>query len=195
MAQKQVLTTWEAGRYCNTSPYTVRNWIRSGQLPAYTTPGGHRRVRRQDLDAFLLAHNMPIPEDFQAGKRRLLILGNGSARLAGELEHWSPDLEVHWAPTAFDAGLVLTSLDPHLFLVDLDEPEGGLAACRSIKNSPALSHVKVVAAARRGDVETTESAQQAGVLHLFSKPLDRVELLRFLKRLFPTCRWPRAPKT
>src|SRR5215510_6477341 len=31
----------------------VRRWTDGGRLPAFYTPGGHRRFRRGDLDAFL----------------------------------------------------------------------------------------------------------------------------------------------
>ena len=31
----------------------MRKWSDGGRLPAFYTPGGHRRFRRDDLDAFL----------------------------------------------------------------------------------------------------------------------------------------------
>ncbi len=190
MAEKHILTTWEAGRYCNASPYTVRHWIRTGRLKAYTTPGGHRRIRRRDLDAFLVAHGMPLPETFGKGKRRILVVAGEPKGLPAEIGSWSGDVEVRGAGSAFEAGLALAAFQPHLLLADLDWPAwDGLAACRAIAGTPSLSGLRIAAMTRRGDVETLEAAERAGVLATFGKPLDRSEFLGFLRRLFPTCSW------
>src|SRR3990167_6407281 len=50
-------------------PTTVINWIKEGILPAYTTPGGHRRIRKEDLLNLLNKNNMPIPEELTKGAK------------------------------------------------------------------------------------------------------------------------------
>src|ERR687896_1917800 len=47
------LTLGEAAKYLGVAQSTIRKWSDSGRLPAFYTPGGHRRFRRRDLDAFL----------------------------------------------------------------------------------------------------------------------------------------------
>ncbi|MGZ4412383.1 MAG: helix-turn-helix domain-containing protein [Gaiellaceae bacterium] len=42
-----------AAKYLGVAQSTIRKWSDAGQVPAYTTPGGHRRYRRSDLDTFL----------------------------------------------------------------------------------------------------------------------------------------------
>jgi len=37
----------------NVHQSTVNRWINTGELRAFTTPGGHRRITRADLIAFL----------------------------------------------------------------------------------------------------------------------------------------------
>lgn len=194
MGQKAILTTWEAGRYCNVSPYTVRYWVRTGQLPAYATPGGHRRIRRQDLDAFLVSHGMPLPSGFHEGRKRVLILGAGLGSLALQMESWSEALEVQVAPSPFDAGLMLVTYDPHLFIVDLDARDwDGLAVCRGVHATPQTAHIQLVGLVRKATVEEAEAAQRAGVLACFAKPVDELELRRFFRKLFPYSPW--APAT
>lgn len=186
MTQKSILTTWEAGRYCGVSPYTVRYWVRAGRLQAYTTPGGHRRIRRQDLDAFLLAHGMPLPSDFQSGSKRVLLLISEPEPLLREMEGWSGAFEFRAAPSPFDAGLLLATYDPHLFLVDLDSRGwDGIAICRRIHETPATAHIQLAAALKETTVELLEGAQAAGVLKCFTKPLDSKEIRRLLRELFP----------
>lgn len=190
MAHKPVLTTWEAGRYCGVSPYTVRNWIRAGRLPAYTTPGGHRRIRRQDLDAFLLGHGMPLPVDFKEGNRRVLLLLSDGAGVAGEMGSWSHAIDVRSAPSAFAAGLDLLTFDPHLLMVDLDEQAwDGLAICRRVHDTPETCHIQLAVVCRAVTVEVLETAQSYGALACFARPLDREEVRGFLRKLFPYCHW------
>ena len=190
MADRHVLTTWEAGRYCSVSPYTVRHWIRTGRLKAYTTPGGHRRIRRRDLDAFLLGHGMPLPEDARKGKRRILVVAGDAPGLVSEIEGWSQEIEVRAVRSPFEAGLALAAFEPNLLLLDLDWAAwDGLAACRQVNASPKFAGVKLAAMTRRGDVETLQAAEEAGALVTLSKPVDRAELLALLKKFFPTCAW------
>jgi excisionase family DNA binding protein len=60
--REKVFTTFQAADYCRVSPFTIRNWVESGVLPGYKTPGGHRRILKRDLDEFLKRHGMPGPE-------------------------------------------------------------------------------------------------------------------------------------
>src|ERR671925_2174558 len=47
------LTLGQAAKYLGVAQSTIRKWSDDGKLPAFYTPGGHRRYRRADLDAFL----------------------------------------------------------------------------------------------------------------------------------------------
>jgi excisionase family DNA binding protein len=66
-----VLTTREAGKLLGIAVSTAQQWIENGLLPAWKTPGGHRRVRLSDVSALLRARagRKPLggvadPEDF-----------------------------------------------------------------------------------------------------------------------------------
>ena len=47
------LTLGQAARYLGVAQSTIRKWSDQGRLPAFYTPGGHRRYRRRDLDSFV----------------------------------------------------------------------------------------------------------------------------------------------
>src|SRR5437763_7192013 len=47
------LTLGQAAKYLGVAQSTIRKWSDLGRVPAFYTPGGHRRYRRSDLDAFL----------------------------------------------------------------------------------------------------------------------------------------------
>jgi excisionase family DNA binding protein len=49
------LSLGPASRLVGVDPDTLRRWADAGRLTAYTTPGGHRRFDRRDLDRVVLA--------------------------------------------------------------------------------------------------------------------------------------------
>jgi excisionase family DNA binding protein len=69
-----ILTTREAGKLLGIAVSTAQQWIENGLLPAWKTPGGHRRVRLSDVSALLRARagleplaGVADPEDFFPG--------------------------------------------------------------------------------------------------------------------------------
>lgn len=50
-----ILTTREAARLLGIAVSTAQQWIENGVLPAWKTPGGHRRVRLSDVSALIRA--------------------------------------------------------------------------------------------------------------------------------------------
>src|SRR4051794_24758012 len=69
-----LFTTHDISRMLQVDPSTVSKWIDRGVLIAFRTPGGHRRVRSGDLRSFLLAHQMPVPEELGSDVIRLLVV-------------------------------------------------------------------------------------------------------------------------
>ena len=45
------------------SPLSIINWVNAGRLPAFRTPGGHRRIRRDDLIRFMRENGIPPPPE------------------------------------------------------------------------------------------------------------------------------------
>src|SRR5262247_3783331 len=71
---KTIYTTHEVSRLLHVNPRSVINWIEQNLLPSYRTPGGHRRIRHDDLLAFLRKHQIPTPASLVDGKFSVLIV-------------------------------------------------------------------------------------------------------------------------
>ena len=56
------LTSQDIASYCQVSKSTVLNWIKHGDLHAFSLPSGHYRVDKKDFREFLHKWNMPIQE-------------------------------------------------------------------------------------------------------------------------------------
>ncbi len=65
MDQKQVFTTGEVANLLHIHQTTIIDWAKKGLVKSYRTPGGHRRIVRAELLAFLHTHKMPIPDEME----------------------------------------------------------------------------------------------------------------------------------
>src|SRR5205814_3224122 len=71
---KAIYTTHEVSRLLHVNPRSVINWIEQSLLSSYRMPGGHRRIRRDDLLAFLRKHQITTPESLVDEKFSVLIV-------------------------------------------------------------------------------------------------------------------------
>jgi excisionase family DNA binding protein len=88
---RMYLNVQRAALRLGVAPHTVRRWTASGLLPCTRTPGGHRRIRQEDVDA--LAQQIGGGghlEARRARERELATLLETSLALVGQLE--LPDL-------------------------------------------------------------------------------------------------------
>src|SRR5262245_1493988 len=74
MANKTIYTTHEVSRLLQVNPRSIINWIEHGLLPCYRTPGGHRRIQREDLLVFLRNHEIPTPATLIQDKFTVLVV-------------------------------------------------------------------------------------------------------------------------
>src|SRR5437660_64320 len=73
------LTLGRAAKYLGMAQSTIRKWSDTGRLPAFYTPGGHRRYRRSDLDEFLAQGGKVFPR--RGNGRRLILIVDDDDRL------------------------------------------------------------------------------------------------------------------
>src|SRR5262245_63535257 len=109
MREKTVYTTFETARLCQVSPLSIINWVNAGRLAAFRTPGGHRRIRRDDLVRFMRENGMPLPEELRegSGRPRVLVVDDEQAIrdvIAEHLTLRAKPYEVMTAANGFEAG-------------------------------------------------------------------------------------------
>src|SRR3990172_10197723 len=72
----ELLNTRDVARRYHVTSAAVLNWIRAGKLKAYTTPGGHYRVAREDLEAFSHDYGYSPAAGIPTFGLRLLFVGS-----------------------------------------------------------------------------------------------------------------------
>jgi excisionase family DNA binding protein len=167
MAMQSFYTTFDAARVIGVSLPTVVNWIKERRLKAHRTPGGHRRIAREDLAAFMLRHGMPLPAELSgaapARRKALVVAGAGPAREGTVRQLVAAGYAVEQASPGFAGGAAAARFEPDVLVVQPDAPEGGdtVAAARADRD---LAGVPFVAIAPRGWHERLALAGFAAVV-------------------------------
>src|SRR5262249_45675358 len=140
MANKTIYTTHEVSRLLHVHPRSVINWIEQNLLPCYRTPGGHRRIRRDDLLVFLRKHGIPTPAALIQYKFSVLIVDEDQTivELIRTFLLSQGIYEVHSAADGISALIELGHINPDLLILNLAIPGvDGIDVCRRIKSDPA----------------------------------------------------------
>ena len=183
-----VLTVFKASKYCNVSPKTIINWIDSGYIKAYKTVGGHRRIKKLDLEDFMQRQGIPIPEDEQMEERkRILVVDDDPIiveTIVQALEEDEHDYDVVSASDGFEAGLQVSHFKPHLLILDIMMPDiKGYEVCRKIKSNEATRNMVIIVLSGYLDEEKFRMMKEYGADVCFSKPLPLPQLKQEVSRL------------
>jgi len=186
-ATKTIYTTHEVSRLLHVNPRSVINWIEQSLLQSYRTPGGHRRIRHDDLMAFLRKHQIPTPASLVADKFSILIVDDDQEiidLLKAYLERQAP-YEIAAAADGITALIEVGRVKPDLLILDIMIPGvDGVEVCRRIK---ADSSNKTAIIAISGTTERQSQVLEAGADAFMLKPVDmdqlHAEARRFLRVL------------
>jgi excisionase family DNA binding protein len=171
-----VLTVFQASKYCNVSSKTIINWIDAGHIAAYKTVGGHRRIKRSDLETFMRNQGMPIPEEnLNSERKRILIVDDDPiivGTLVQALEEEDYNYEIISASDGFEAGLQVNHFRPHLMILDIMMPDiKGYDVCKKIKTTEETKDTKIIVLSAYLDDEKFKKMKEYGADLCFSKPL------------------------
>jgi len=197
MRDKSVFTTFEAAKLCHVSPLSIINWVNAGRLPAFRTPGGHRRIRREDLVRFMRDNGMPLPEELRegSGRPRVLVVDDEASIREVLTEHLTTrakPYEVMAAADGFEAGRLVATFRPDVVLLDLRMPGmDGFQVCRTIKADPETSNTVVIAMTGYYTPETEARILECGAMRCIAKPIEPSALGTQIDQLFEQGTGPR----
>ena len=178
---ERTYTTHDIAKVCDVYPSTVNNWIGDGELKAYSTPGGHHRVTREDLIAFLKQFRMPMPKKLAARPSRIMIVDD-DAEVTRVLERafsrWAADIAIDVCQSGYDALIRIGDKPPDLVILDIVMPKmDGLQLCRALKSASATKGIKIIAISGKKPPFNEKRPQEMKIDAFFRKPLDLIELL------------------
>lgn len=178
------LTLGQAARFLGVAQSTIRKWSDQGRVPTFYTPGGHRRYRRSDLEAFL-GRSGP------GGRRKagpLVLLVDDDERVR-ELVRVNLEFEgytVREAASADDGLAAIEEAKPDLILLDVMMPHvDGWEMLRRVQEQYGAGVIPVVMFSGKVDEQAQALAANKGAQGFVGKPFDLQHLIDQTKRIVP----------
>ena len=176
------MTLGQAAKYLGVAQSTIRKWSDQGRLPAFYTPGGHRRYRRNDLEAFLERSG---PGGRQREGPTILIVDDdaglrGFVRASLELEGYT----VREAASAEEGLAQLEEESPDLILLDVMMPKvDGWEMLRRVQERHGVGSIPVLMFS--GKVDEAADVTARGASGFIGKPFDPQQLIESAKHMLP----------
>jgi excisionase family DNA binding protein len=175
------LTLGQAARFLGVAQSTIRKWSDQGRVPAFYTPGGHRRYRRADLEAFL---DRSGPGSKAGGP--LVLVVDDDARLR-EFMRVNLEMEGYTVREASSAEEALGSIEdqaPELVLLDVVMP--GIDGWEMLQRmQERYGSIPVIMFSGQVDANSAGEAEQRGARGFVGKPFDPQQLIERAKQLVP----------
>ncbi|MGZ4256335.1 MAG: response regulator [Gaiellaceae bacterium] len=179
------LTLGQAAKYLGVAQSTIRKWSDQGRVPAFYTPGGHRRYKRGDLDRFLERSG---PSSSGGGGGPIVLIVDDDERLR---EYVRVNLEMEGYTVREAAGAeeglsVLEESTPDLVLLDVMMPGvDGWEMLKRVQERHGTGAIPVIMFSGKIDEAAAEEAAKRGAQGFIGKPFNPQELIDQTKQLLP----------
>ena len=174
------MTLGPAARYLGVAQSTIRKWSDLGRVPAFYTPGGHRRFRRSDLDVFLERSG---PGRAVRGPVVLVVDDDAAVREVVRVNLELEGYTVREAENGEEGLEAVADEAPDLILVDVLMPQvDGWEMLRRVQERHGIGVIPVVMFS--GQLESgDEKARERGAQGFIGKPFDLRALIAQTKQI------------
>ena len=172
---RNTLSTVTVAKLLGVAVASISKWVDAGELKAGRTPGGHRRVAKEDLIAFLRRQKLPIPPELQTTPRILVVDDEQSITewVAQEIKAEHPNFEIFQANDGYAAGEIVASSNPDVVILDLRMPGlDGFEVCHRIKAKEETKTTAIIAITAHHSQKAEHRILESGARAYFKKPLD-----------------------
>lgn len=177
---REFLTTREAAEMLGLSLGTVQKMVEQGELVAWKTSGGHRRVKYESVARYLRMNCNLSQYDSRnfVSVMQVIFSSDTRTQFLQIVNGWGLPVRMHFVEDVFHLLIRLVQVAPDIVILDLDEsPCDGLALVHSIKRHESVySTDLIVATSMSAEKIQSLGGLPSGVL-IIGKPVS-FELLR-----------------
>ncbi len=167
-----------AAKLMGLSVATVQSLVEKGEIEAWKTLGGHRRIALHSINAYLAKNSPQLARADTDPKNRLRVLIVEDDENARELyrcqfEEWDLPVDCTWMPSAIEALMDIASMRPDLLITDLSMPGvDGIEMLRALKRNQNLAEMQIIVIS---GLPADAVASRGGLpmhAHLLKKPVN-----------------------
>jgi excisionase family DNA binding protein len=179
------LTLGQAARYLGVAQSTIRKWSDQGRLSAFYTPGGHRRYRLRDLEAFVAgsAGGATAPRSRPA-QLVLIVDDDPKIREFVRVNLEMDGFAVREAGSADEGLAALEDEPPDLILLDVMMPKvDGWEMLQRVRERHGVDSIQVIMFSGQVEHDGTDQAEAGGAQAFVGKPFNPQDLVARAKDL------------
>lgn len=178
-------STREAAQLLDVSIKTAQLWVETGVLQAWKTPGGHRRIRRDSLDALLrerIPHAAARPVAKATSPFTILVVDDDPRLIELyrlNIEMWNLPVRVITASDGFNGLIRIGEERPDLLITDLNMPGiNGFRMISTLRSAPSCAGLRVIIVSGLTRADILDQGGLPPDVEAFSKPIpfDKLRL-------------------
>lgn len=190
---KEFYSTAEAAKILGVSHRTIQLWVEAGNLQAWKTAGGHRRIAAVSVEKVLeqrrqsLSTERGTPADGAAAPRRYkVVIVDDDATLLRlyelEIGGWDLPLQLIKASDGFDALLKIGEHHPDLLISDLSMPGmDGFRMVNSLRGNPKHRNLNIIIVSGL-DRSTISQLGLPADIPVYAKPVPFAQLRQAVEK-------------
>lgn len=139
-----------AARLLGLSVATVQSLVEKGEIEAWKTLGGHRRIALHSIHGYLAksSRQLPVTQADPQNRLRVLLVEDDEATrelYQLEFESWNLPVDCTWMSSAMEALMDIASMRPDLLITDLSMPGvDGFEMLKALKRNVELADMQVI---------------------------------------------------
>lgn len=139
-----------AARLLGLSVATVQSLVEKGEIDAWKTLGGHRRLSLRAINAYLKKNSpqlAPIDHD-PRGRLSVLVVEDdesASALYKAHFDEWDMAMDCSFMPSALEALIDIAAMRPNLLITDLNMPGvDGMEMLQALQRNQQLLGMQIL---------------------------------------------------
>jgi excisionase family DNA binding protein len=167
-----------AAKLLGLSVATVQSLVEKGEIEAWKTLGGHRRIALKSINAYLAKNSPQLSRVDTDPKHRLRVLMVEDDEATRELyryqfEDWDLPVDCTWMPSALEAMMDIASMRPDLLITDLSMPGvDGIEMLKTLKRNLQLADMQIVVISGLPPEAVAERGGLPPHAYLLQKPVN-----------------------
>jgi excisionase family DNA binding protein len=167
-----------AARLLGLSVATVQSLVEKGEIEAWKTLGGHRRIALSSINAYLVKNSPQLARVDIDPKHRLRVLLVEDDEATRDLyqcqfDEWELPVDCTWMPSALQAMMDIASMQPDLLITDLSMPGvDGIEMLKTLKRNQNLASMQIVVISGLASEVVEARGGLPEHAHLMQKPIN-----------------------